>query len=1005
MTFGDTTTYIIRKGAFAVNDTKDAVAMTTFAFPRANQHIIFNSTGNGEGSQREYEDNGNIKTGNDEEKYDYILAGRRSLEEVTLPARLAGAVPDFTFMRCNKLGYVLFPYDENASTGDASYDPARLFKDVENSDLYVEGPALTSNEREKAQPRKNTWFAVSEVAQFVPYMFKDEDGTHFEIGTHGGSYIATVDVVEGSSDAVLSKYAENTELDPSKLLSEDVSITIPAKVGDYTVVEIGDNCFEAGVGEKKGLKEKVTEIIIPDGSVRRINNEAFKGMPALQWVEIGDSVSYIGDSAFEDCTNLENVVFSQTLTADYGDDPSYWTSALEIGTNAFKTNSNLLTFHGAINENYAPFKLAMSENNSDMLASRSQIFYVTDEPLNLRVIRDNATGLATLIDYPHYEEIDSMNGDRDAVLQERVDKEDKVEGSYSITDKFEIVHGMRQDTDSHYKGAETMYPLEEDIVDQALNLKLPSGIQSIDSKSYFSNSANANDSMYFTNIYIDKYKELIAQQLEIVNGSGSDTDKSAAKAKIAQYESQSDYEVNPPATASKDLDDLKRNLFDEDGNKVGKSNKKVDAVKKLYYEYEPKLQTPQNPDPGTTPKPDQGNKYLNDGIDDNVIAGLFSGLFNESNKSGIATASFEPDVDTGKLKDNAGFIESTASYDNHKYVEVNDRGNDYLTRIVNMGSVEELPALAFNSAENLLEVKLSPQLKKVKELPFRDCKSMYNIDTNGNSKYTFDNMIFLEQQDDGGNMIVQCLEGRGKTEMTGGDPGVSYGLDRINTDTNPSLSTVTSIADYAFSNIENLTEADLSATSVKKIPEGIFDNDEALTEVYIPMSANEIEQYAFRGCAGSNGTLKLHISNPLCVISDKAFDFDRTRKVVIYGVEFVDEHTGEESPCYNSYLQLEKVYSQNKIEFMDEGNEYLVEYVDDTLAPINDNSGKLASYPVKSHENAPSAVTAPTKTGYKFNGWICRIGDTVLRDEECNGRQNYYRDIHYRPQRGSIGWQ
>ena len=128
----------------------------------------------------------------------------------------------------------------------------------------------------------------------------------------------------------------------------------------------------------------------------------------MQWVELGDSVSFIGANAFEGCKSLENVLFSQTQTALFGDEDSYWEDALTIEANAFKTGSDFLIFHGAVHPEYAPFKLAMSEDSKSMTGSGLQICYKTDAPTNLTILRDDKLG-ATLIDYPHYEEIDTIN--------------------------------------------------------------------------------------------------------------------------------------------------------------------------------------------------------------------------------------------------------------------------------------------------------------------------------------------------------------------------------------------------------------------------------------------------------------------------------------------------------------------------------------------------------------------------------------------------------------------
>jgi hypothetical protein len=276
-----------------------------------------------------------------------------------------GSIPDNTLFGCTALKDVTFLEDAKLAT----YTPDELFKSVYEPSFYVIGPKNGSTgEGSTATPRQTTWKAKAGLNNdgsyklaSVPYMFTDSNGTHFEIGVkeketdENPKYIAQIDQIGDTYEAVLSNYFAYDSSKPS----QNLHITIPAKVGDYTVVEIGENCFN------DDIKPYVYRLTIQDDSIRKINDNAFSKCENLQLVDIGDSVTYIGSNAFANCTKLENVVFSQTTTDTYSDDDPNW-STLELVENAFNTQSKYLTFHGAINSEYAPFKLAMSADGINM---------------------------------------------------------------------------------------------------------------------------------------------------------------------------------------------------------------------------------------------------------------------------------------------------------------------------------------------------------------------------------------------------------------------------------------------------------------------------------------------------------------------------------------------------------------------------------------------------------------------------------------------------------------
>lgn len=874
---GESTNFKIGQAAFALTADQDGGALEHFAFPAYMNQIVYTE---------------DAKTLLDS---DYILAGRENLKTVTFPGRMGNGVtnkegkiiPDHTLAGCKQLEYVVFP----DGAYDAEFVPGELFREVVNEEFYVRGPEHGASRDTKASPRQLTWKAVPGYTLengdpgVIPYMFTDDNGVdHIEIGVgqeNRDDYIATIDIVDDST-AILSGYEENN---PGEF--DSIAVEIPAKVGKYTITEIADNCFG------KEVKDKIYKVIIADGTVRRINASAFENCKKLQWVELGDSVEFIGSNAFAGCTSLENVIFSQTKTGLYGDDDTYWTEALTIEENAFKTGSDFLIFHGAVHPSYAPFQLAMSSESKSMTGSSLQICYKTDAPTNLTILRNNTTGESTVIDYPHYEEIDTINeqlrylwGNGDA--------------SYSITDKFEEWNDLKTTnnyTDSPYNT--NGYFNEEDIVLYTLFMNIPKGVDSIDAKAFYNNAANASDLAYLTRTYTPESR--------ISTRTGKDVE-------IA---------INGSDNAPRDINNVL-------------TYGKYGDVRSVYAD----------------------DDYIAESDLDElgVVAGLFSGFLAESSYSGTVVKLATPDNNTD------GIIWRT--YNGHDYVENSIVGNDNLTTI-DLTSVNALPDYAFLSCENLLRTSYGVEMRDIGALPYRNCRSLTQIDIPANNPYVrFGNMILYTTDQAnglGGLEIVECLEGRGNS-TTNSSP---FRVGENSGDTY--LSDVVSIANEAFSYCDEITEVDLSTTSITTLPERCFYKALKLDTVKLPDSIAVIGAEAFLDT--SSNRLEVTIPNPSCAIGETAFDLASGQKVTIRGPQF-DATGTRNSAIYNYYLKMKPTY--DNIEFVGE-DKHKVTFIDYDTTMLTDPQVDNPQY--VSHGEDAICLSTPSRTGYEFSGWKCILAD------------------------------
>lgn len=946
----------MKNGCFALAEEKNGgKSMTSFTFPEKNTKICFDDncykyTSNGKDDDDYYPSVGGGK--NEKCKYDYILGGRYELQQVTWPAVLTGTIPDNTLYGCYHLGLAIFP--ETAQT--ATYFPSDktgkytrgLFRYVTNDEFYVKGPKEGAASKSIASPRQCTWEAtagydVDGKPGPVPYMFTDETGDHFEIGYDDAKYIATVDVIDEKT-AKLTSYMVNP-----KNRGEDtdrVAVSI-GKVGKYTIVEIGENCFD------EEAKQRIYKLTLEDGAVQKLDAGAFKGTKNLQWVYIGNDVKDIGSEAFADCPKLENIYFSQTDSAAWNDDDPYW-SELQVPDDAFRTGSDRLTFHGDINENFRPFQIAMSGDNYDgngkctLTGTGIAVCYKTDEPLNLTVIRNRKDGKATLVDYPHYEEVNTINADYLAKKYPYVDddgtafkpdepsnkqKKDKVDAKRNIKGKFEKIYGLAAgDSDVTEMPADEM-----EIINDALNIKLPSGIESVDSASFLTETEDNDPTKS------NKEEQWYLYHKYVLGKDSNDQD---------EYQSDKD--------KGGEIDD--RELL---------SPKKVKKAGAKSPTFIVDLYSKNGEDTNDTYDERYQTAIDKDGVADGrnvAVGGLFSGLFTAIDQS---AQDFTQDIELNTNRHIFTGSEVSGIYEGQLYRERYSAGNDYLTTI-DLGTVSELPDYAFDSCENLLRVTFGEEMQDVGILPFRGCVNLYNIATGG-SPYDFNDMILYKINDGGTAKIVECLEGRGKN----GD-GVldnSFGTYKNSEVTIPDGYDVTEMDKYAFANCKYVGGVDLSNTRLRVLPEGAFQNDEALREVKLPATVNNIGDYAFYGVEGN---LSLTIPNPNCALSNYAFNFDDTSTVTIRGVKYEDEASGLTSTTWETYTQLKdalaKEHKQDNIVWAEYDKEYIVTWLDYDLSVIKQDTV------LKGGSVTPPAD--PKRNGYKFTGWISRIGGDVITDKD-----------------------
>lgn len=187
---------------------------------------------------------------------------------------------------------------------------------------------------------------------------------------------------------------------------------------------------------------------------------------------------------------------------------------------------------------------------------------------------------------------------------------------------------------------------------------------------------------------------------------------------------------------------------------------------------------------------------------------------------------------------------------------------------------------------------------------------------------------------------------------------------------------VTDIPSYAFDSCTSLTTIEIPF-GVKHISMYAFENCKSLSSVIIPSSVNSISAYAFYNCENLND---IYIPNEVEEIYDMAFGYYYNK---IYNESKTYENVkihgtiGSEAETYAKnngfkFIEVNKPESFNIIYQLDGGT---------------NSSNNPESY---SYSDSTITLQAPTKEGYRFDGWYTDSNFTQpITQIETNSSQDY----------------
>ncbi len=482
----------IGDGCFAVLNPQPTTGMTEFMFPQESNFLT--------------------------ELGIHMFDGQAYLKTVTMPIYFGNkdgeGIDEGFFRGCTSLEKVIF-----SDLAIYANFPANAFVDASDQ-LIVCGPPYISS-GVYATPRECAHAAN------VPYQYVENGVTYLELKKGDNFY----------------RINDQSQLISFESESDEINLEILDKIGNFPITGIATDCFD------EDTKAKLKTVTIYDNSISLIADNTFSNCDNLTEVYIGNSVQTIGASAFANCKILEDVTIGEGVTtignsAFYNCpeitriefiSPTADYSAMVIGTDAFTTKSDELVLVGDISSDYAPFQWAMSEDSVLDDMSGKRVCYQSPAPSNLTVLYDNNTGLATLVDYPHFENIDTDNEDykKDLILyyQDLVDQDDSLDDAAKEASKTTIENVI---SDPNYIENKIRTSLGESTIESVnwnpeeggdyyqvtleeqafynsiCNVVIPSGIESIDVRRYAAdvfNTGVTNNKSNFSYITSGKLEE------------------------------------------------------------------------------------------------------------------------------------------------------------------------------------------------------------------------------------------------------------------------------------------------------------------------------------------------------------------------------------------------------------------------------------------------------------------------------------------------------------------
>lgn len=228
---------------------------------------------------------------------------------------------------------------------------------------------------------------------------------------------------------------------------EEKNLTIPSKIGPYNIVSVSNGVFQDHCN--------LEQVTIP-ATVTSIKSGAFKGCHNLEWVTFASENVAIEGDAFA----TQSVGTHQTASHN---GPYVCGGSVESDSEGFPKAK--LHFVGSISPTSGAFNHAMSGNGkySNTLQHDSYIIYCSGLPQNLEVEYNPDTHMSELVRFPSLKELSTSHYN-------------SLEYAYLGDDYAKTAE---EAVNAYLGGGSSLVGEQQRIIDSALKIEVPNGIQSI----------------------------------------------------------------------------------------------------------------------------------------------------------------------------------------------------------------------------------------------------------------------------------------------------------------------------------------------------------------------------------------------------------------------------------------------------------------------------------------------------------------------------------------------